>query len=39
MLGVDIDLKELVARAKAMESKAPQEGLPAVPRERTGIYG
>jgi hypothetical protein len=39
MLGLDIDLKELVARAKAMESKAPQEGLPAVPRERTGIYG
>ena len=39
MLGFDIDLKELVARAKELEREGPKEGLPDVPRERTGIYG
>jgi proteasome assembly chaperone (PAC2) family protein len=39
MLGFAIDLKELVARAKEMEREGPKEGLPEVPRERTGIYG
>jgi proteasome assembly chaperone (PAC2) family protein len=39
MLAIDIDLKELVARAKDLEHKGPQEGLPEVSRERTGIYG
>lgn len=39
MLGLTIDLKELVARAKELESEGPKEGLPEVPHERTGIYG
>jgi proteasome assembly chaperone (PAC2) family protein len=39
MLGLDIDLKELVARAKDLDRVKPQEGLPEVARERSGIYG
>jgi uncharacterized protein len=39
MLSLDIDLKELVARARDIERAKPQEGLPEVSRERTGIYG
>jgi len=39
MLGLAVDLRELVASAKEMEREGPQEGLPEVPRERTGIYG
>ncbi len=39
MLGLHLDLKELVARAKEMEREGPQEGLPEVRRERGGIYG
>jgi proteasome assembly chaperone (PAC2) family protein len=39
MLSLDVDLNELVAHAKDLEGKVPQEGLPAVPHERSGIYG
>jgi proteasome assembly chaperone (PAC2) family protein len=39
MLGFDVDLRELVARAKEMEREGPEEGLPEVRRERGGIYG
>jgi proteasome assembly chaperone (PAC2) family protein len=39
MLSFNVDLKELVARAKELERQGPKEGLPEVPRERTGIYG
>jgi proteasome assembly chaperone (PAC2) family protein len=39
MLAFDVDLKELVARAKEMEREGPEEGLPEVRRERGGIYG
>jgi proteasome assembly chaperone (PAC2) family protein len=39
MLGLAVDLKELNVRAREMEREGPQEGLPDVPRERTGIYG
>jgi len=39
MLGFDIDLKELVVRAKELEKAGPEEGLPEVRRERGGIYG
>lgn len=39
MLGFDIDLKELAARAKEMEREGPEESLPEVRRERSGIYG
>jgi proteasome assembly chaperone (PAC2) family protein len=39
MLSLDIDLKELVVRAKEMEREGTPEGLPEVPRERRGIYG
>lgn len=39
MLGLSVDTKELVAKAKELESAAPPEGLPEVPRERGGIYG
>ena len=39
LLGLSVDLKELVAKAKEHEREAPQEGLPEVRRERTGIYG
>jgi uncharacterized protein len=41
MLGLDIDVNELAVRAKELEREGPlpQEGLPDVPRERTGIYG
>jgi proteasome assembly chaperone (PAC2) family protein len=39
MLGLEIDLRELVARAKEVEHEGGHEGLPEVPRERTGIYG
>lgn len=39
MLGLELDLKELVARAKELEKNRPQEGLPQVPKERSGIYG
>ena len=39
MLGFVVDVKELAARAKEMEREGPTEGLPEVPRERTGIYG
>ena len=39
MLAFDVDLKELVARAKEMERERPEEGLPEVRRERGGIYG
>ncbi len=39
MLGLNIDLKELLARAKELEREGPQSGLPEVSRERRGIYG
>jgi len=39
MLGLQLDLKELVARAKDMEREGTQEALPEVRRERGGIYG
>jgi proteasome assembly chaperone (PAC2) family protein len=39
MLGFVVDTRELVARAKKMEREGPKDGLPEVPRERTGIYG
>lgn len=39
MLGFDVDLKELIERAKEMEREEPEEGLPEVRRERSGIYG
>ena len=39
MLGLDIDVKELVARAKELEREGKEQGLPEVPRERGGIYG
>jgi proteasome assembly chaperone (PAC2) family protein len=38
MVGVAVDTKELVARAKEMEGEV-QQRLPEVPRERSGIYG
>jgi proteasome assembly chaperone (PAC2) family protein len=39
LLGIDVDVKELVARAKELEREGPEEGLPEVRRERGGIYG
>ena len=39
MLGIDIDVKELVVRAKELEREGREEGLPEVRRERGGIYG
>jgi len=39
MLGLELDLKELVARSKELDRDRPQEGLPQVSRERAGIYG
>jgi proteasome assembly chaperone (PAC2) family protein len=39
MLGVDVDVKELVVRAKELESEGKDQGLPEVRRERGGIYG
>ncbi|MGH9920984.1 MAG: PAC2 family protein [Nitrososphaerales archaeon] len=39
MLGFDVDLRELVARAKEMEREVPEEGLKEARRERGGIYG
>jgi proteasome assembly chaperone (PAC2) family protein len=39
MLGIDIAVKELLARAKEMEREEIEEGLPEVRRERSGIYG
>jgi proteasome assembly chaperone (PAC2) family protein len=39
MLGFDIDVRELVARAKELETAGAEEALPDVRRERGGIYG
>jgi len=39
MLGLELDAKELMAQAKELDKNRPQERLPQVPRERTGIYG
>jgi proteasome assembly chaperone (PAC2) family protein len=39
MLGFEVDLKELVARAKELEREGAEPGLPEVRRERGGIYG
>jgi proteasome assembly chaperone (PAC2) family protein len=39
LLGIDVDTRSLATRAKEMESEAPEQGLPEVPRERGGIYG
>jgi proteasome assembly chaperone (PAC2) family protein len=39
MLGIDVDVKELLVRAKELEKEGKDQGLPEVRRERGGIYG
>ncbi len=39
MLDFEVDVKELVARARELERQRPEEALPDVRRERGGIYG
>jgi proteasome assembly chaperone (PAC2) family protein len=43
MLGLTVDLTELMAKAKELEGDASstfaQDGMPSLPREPTGIYG